>query len=206
MRRSWYFDYLRREYPELMQQTREEVDAFLEDLTQWEQDPERYQRDAALNHRIDTRFHDMIMAFVQQHLRSGPVYITQDIALNRSAQDMRLTQALAAAYQLVPQGLVFQLVRERTFRNPAEPPLTTRGLADGTLRFEPDDVVRLKVFPVYVSMLYNRGRYLSLFGDHARAAEAFKQALALDPTFAPAQTALAGSLNALRKPDGPGTR
>ena len=202
LRRSWYVDYLRREYPELMQQTRDAVDAFLEDLTQWEQNPELYQRDLALNQRIDTRFHDMIMAFVQQHMRTGPVYITQDLALNRSAQDMRLAQALAAAYQLVPQGLVFQLVRERTFHDPAEPPLVTRGLADGTLRFEPDDVVRLKVFPVYVSMLYNRGRYLSLFGHHASAVEAFKQALALDPSFAPAQTALAGSLNALRNAAG----
>jgi len=206
LRRSWYFDYLRREYPALMQQNREAVAAFLEDLTQWEQDPELYQRDAALNQRIDTRFHDMIMAFVQHHLRSGPVYITQDIALNRSAQDTRLTQALAAAYQLVPQGLVFQLVRDRSFRNPAEPVLITRGFADGTLSFESDDVVQLKVFPVYVSMLYNRGRYLSLFGDHARAVNAFKQALALDPSFAPAQTALAGSFKAMQKTDRPGTR
>ena len=206
MRRSWYFDYLRREYPELMQQTRDQVDAFLEDLTRWEQDPELYQRDAALNQRIDTRFHDVIMALVQQHLRNGPVYITQDIALNRSAQDMRLTQSLAAAYQLVPQGLVFQLVRDRAFRSPVETPLITRGLADGTLRFESDDVVRLKVFPVYVSMLYNRGRYLSLFGDHARAADAFRQALALDPSFAPAQSALTGSLDAMQKADRPGNR
>jgi tetratricopeptide (TPR) repeat protein len=205
LRRSWYFGYLRREYPALMQQTHDAVDAFLEDLTQWEQDPQRYERDPALNQRIDTRFHDMIMTFVREHMRSGPVYITQDIALNRSAQDLRLTQSLAAAYQLVPQGLVFQLVRERTFHDPMEPQLATRGLADGTLRFEPDDVVRLKVFPVYVSMLYNRGRYLSLFGQHARAVEAFKQALALDPTFAPAQSALAGSLNALRNA-APGTR
>jgi hypothetical protein len=206
LRRSWYFAYLGREYPELMQSTRDEVDAFLEDLTQWEQDPERYQRDPALNHRIDTRFRDMIMALVREHLRTNPVYITQDIALNRSAQDLRVTQALTAAYQLVPEGLVFQLVRERTFREPAEPQLITRGLADGRLRFESDDVVRQKVFPVYVSMLYNRGRYLSLFGQQVRAVEAFKQALALDPTFTAAQTALAGSLNALRNADHPGTQ
>jgi len=205
LRRSWYFAYLRREYPELMHETRDEVGAFLEDLTQWEQDPERYQRDLALNQRIDTRFRDMIMALVREHLRTGAVYITQDIALNRSPQDIRVTQALTAAYQLVPQGLVFQLVRERAFHEPAEPQLITRGLADGTLRFEPDDVVRQKVFPVYVSMLYNRGRYLSLFGRHARAAEAFKQALALDPTFAAAQTGLVASMHALRAAE-PDTR
>jgi len=199
LRRSSYVSFLRREYPELMQHTGDEVDAFLEDLTEWEQEPQRYQRDPILNRRIDTRFHDMILAFVREHLRRAPVYITQDIAVNRSAQDMWLTQALAATYQLVPQGLVFQLERDRTFHEPSEQPLMTRGLADGTLRFEPDDVVRIKIFPVYVSMLYNRGRYLSLFGYHARAAEAFTQALALDPSFAPAEDALAGSLNALRK-------
>lgn len=204
LRRSWYFDYLRREYPQLLQETRNEVDTFLEDLTRWEQDPELYQRDRALNQRIDTRFRDLIMAFVREHLRTGAAYLTQDIALNRSPQDVRVTQALTAAYQLVPQGLVFQLVREHTFQEPAEPRLITRGLVDGTLSFEPDDVVRLKIFPVYVSMLYNRGRYLALYGQHARAVEAFKQALVLDPSFTGAQTALVGSLNALRNAD-PGT-
>ena len=30
--------------------------------------------------------------------------------------------------------------------------------ADGTLKFEPDDVVMLKVMPAYETMLVNRGR------------------------------------------------
>jgi hypothetical protein len=50
----------------------------------------------------------------------------------------------------------------------------TRALADGTLRFEPVDIVRVKVFPVYVSILYNCGGYLSLFGQHAHAVEALR--------------------------------
>jgi tetratricopeptide (TPR) repeat protein len=44
-------------------------------------------------------------------------------------------------------------------------------------------------------MLYNRGRYLSLYGQHERAAAAYNQALALDPSFAPAQRALAEKNN-----------
>lgn len=202
LRRSWYFDYLRREYPALIESARDQVEAFLEDLRHWEQDPALYQRDRTLNRRIDDRFHAMLLAFVAHHLRTGPVYVTQDIAVSRASQDARLTQLLTAAYQLVPQGLVFQLVPDRDFHAPAMPQLQVRGLADGSLRFEPDDVVQLKVFPVYVSMLYNRGRYLSLHGDHVGALAAFKRALALDPSFAPAQQALAGSLNALRKRGG----
>ena len=47
--------------------------------------------------------------------------------------------------------------------------LQTRGLADGTLRFEKDDVVNLKILPVYTTMLINRGRYLAAFNQHERA-------------------------------------
>jgi tetratricopeptide (TPR) repeat protein len=182
-----------------MERCRDQVEPFLEDLHGWEQNPDLYRRDETLNRRLDDRFLDLLLAMVRNQLDTAPVYVTQDVALNRSPQDLRFAQSLAAAYQLVPQGLIFQLVSGRAFREPATIRLVTRGLADDTLRFEPDDVVRLKVSPVYVSMLYNRGRYFSLFGHHAEAVEAFRQALALDPRFAPAQTALAGSLNALRK-------
>jgi hypothetical protein len=47
-------------------------------------------------------------------------------------------------------------------------------------------------------MLTNRGRYLALFNQHERAAAAFRQALALDPGFAPAQQGLAESAAKLR--------
>jgi hypothetical protein len=193
LRRSWYFDYLQREYPELIAQTREQLDAFLDDLRHWEQDPALYQRDLTLNQRIDARFNSLIAAFVSQHLRSAPVYVTQDVVLSRDAENSRLAESLTAAYQLVPQGLVFQLFADRAFHEPATPQLVTRGLADGTLAFEADDVVQLKVLPVYVSMLYNRGRYLNLYGRREAAIAVFEQALALDPTFAPAQRALAES-------------
>ena len=65
-----------------------------------------------------------------------------------------------------------------------------RGLFDGTLRFEPDDVVMLKVRPVYLAMIASRGAYLEAAGDHRGAAAAFEEAVSLDPAFAPAQAAL----------------
>ena len=42
LRRSWYYAYLDREYPALMQAVRPQVDAFLVDLRHWEQDPDVY--------------------------------------------------------------------------------------------------------------------------------------------------------------------
>src|SRR5207248_2420784 len=77
--------------------------------------------------------------------------------------------------------LIFQLEEDRTFHDPGPLHLETRGLGDGTLKFEPDDVVTLKVFPAYKTMLVNRARYFSYFNQRERAIEAFTSALALDP-------------------------
>src|ERR1043166_2825647 len=166
LRRSWYFDYLRRVYPETMKAAGDQVDAFLEDLHHWEQDPDLYQRDLMLNQRINTRFFYMISAFVGNHITSAPVYVTLDVAANRDGADAELTKRLASTYQFIPQGLVFQMSPERNFLAPAQPNLMTRGLLDGTLKFDDDDVVTKKVIPVYANMLYNRGRYLAVSGRH----------------------------------------
>jgi hypothetical protein len=41
------------------------------------------------------------------------------------------------------------LGRDNEFHDPGEPHLQTRGLIDGTIRFADDDVVKLKVLPIY---------------------------------------------------------
>lgn len=199
LRRSWYFDYLRQAYPATIEQASDQVGAFLEDLRHWEQDADLYQRDLVLNQRINSRFYEMILEFVQNHIQSAPVYVTLDIAGNREGPDAELTKSLAGRYQFIPQGLVFEMTASRDFRQPADSKLMTRGLMDGTINFEDDDVVKLKVLPVYVNMLYNRGRYLAAYGRHEPAIEAFKQSLDLNPRFTVAQQAVNESLNALRK-------
>ncbi len=196
LRRSWYFDYLERAYPEVMAGSRDKVDAYLEDLLNWEQNPEAY-INPALNQRINSRFYDMITTFVSRHIEHAPVYITQDIA-TASGPDSELTTALSNKYQLVPQGLVFQLFEDRQFHQPASPDLATRGLNDGTIRFEGDDVVRQKVLPVYLNMLTNRGRYLAAFNQHQQAIEACKRALEIDPHYSYAERQMEASANALR--------
>ena len=199
LRRSWYYDYLNQTYPQMMEAARDKVEAFLADLKHWEHDPEIYDRDITLNQRINTGFYDMILAFVTNHIGSAPVYTTLDIAINFEGQNSDLTKSLTKSYEFVPQGLVFQLMSKGEYHAPAEPQLITRGLADGSLRFADDDVVKLKVLPVYVRMLTARGRYLADQGRHEQAIEAYKQALALDPDFKRAQQFLIESTNALRK-------
>jgi hypothetical protein len=199
LRRSWYFDYLRHAYPGLIERSREKIDVFVENLKEWERDPGAFTRNQALTQRISAAFEQMIQSIVTNESKVAPVYVTRDL-LFADTVNGELTRWLTQNYQLVPQGLVFNLTRDRSFHDSPDLRLQTRGLADGTLRFDKDDVVNLKVLPVYTSMLINRGRYLALFNQHERASAAFRQALALDPGLAPAKRGLAESTAKLRNP------
>jgi hypothetical protein len=201
LRRSWYFAQLNRSYPRLMEEVKSQADAFLEDLYRWEQDPDLFDRDLALNQRINKRYNELIMSMVAAHLKESAVYVTQDLAVAADGQYGDITKAFNQAYQLIPQGLVFQLSSLRRFVEPMEPQFKTRGLTDHTIRFEKNDVVSIKVVPVYVSMAINRGRYFAAYAAHDRAIEAYKQALLFDPASSAAHRLIEESLRASQRTD-----
>jgi tetratricopeptide (TPR) repeat protein len=192
LRRSWYFDYLRHAYPGLIERSRAKIDTFVANLKEWERDPRAFANSQALAQRISAAFEEMIRAMVTNENRVGPVYITRDVLLTDPA-GQQLSGWITQHYQLVPRGLVFDLARDQSFHDSPDVRLQTRGLADGTLRFEKADVVNLKVLPVYTTILINRGRYLAAFNQHERAVALFRQALALDPGLSAAQQGLAES-------------
>lgn len=197
LRRSWYFDYLKAAYPGLLQRSSEKIEAFVKDLKEWEADPAMFARSPALTQRISAAFLEMIQSIVTNESKIAPVYMTSDL-LSSDSVNGELTRWITQKYQLVPRGLVFNLSEDRNFRDLPDVPLQARGLADGTLRFEKDDVVKIKILPAYARMLTNRGRYLELFNQHDRAATAFREALAIDPGLVPAQQGLADSTAKLR--------
>ena len=199
LRRSWYFDYLKRAHPGLMERSREKIDPYVQILKQWEQDPAAFNRSPELTQRISLAFLDMIQAIVRNEIKIAPVYITNDLLIPGQLNSY-LTQWIPQTYQLVPQGLVFNLAADQTFHESPEPHLRVRGLADGTVHFEKDDVANTKILPTYTGMLINRGKYLAMFNQHERAAAAFKEALALDPNLAEAWKGLAESEAKLRNP------
>jgi tetratricopeptide (TPR) repeat protein len=199
LRRSWYFDYLKHAYPGLMERSREKIDVFVENLKEWERDPGAFARSAQLTQRISAAFLEMIQAMVTNESKVGPVYATNDLLFSDSVNG-ELTRWLKQKYQLIPEGLVFNLADSQGFHNSPDVQLQIRGLADGTLRFAKGDPVNVKVIPAYTNMLINRGRYLALFGQHERAIAAFEQALALNPDLALARQGLAESTAKARKP------
>ena len=144
-------------------------------------------------------FLEMIQSIVRNEIKVAPVYITNDI-LAADQTNGYLTRWIPQSYQLVPQGLVFNLPTDQSFHEPSEAHFQARGLADGTVRFAKDDVLNVKVLPAYTRMLTNRGKYLALFNQHDRAILAFKEALALNPSLSAAQQGLAESMTKVVKP------
>jgi hypothetical protein len=176
LRRSWYFDYLRRAYPDMIERSRDVVDAYLVQLRHWERDPEAYARSAVLTRQITAAFDDLTRSLVSREFQVAPVYVTNETDASRESREIDLIQWLNQNFQAVPRGLVFQLFRDREFHDPGELHLETRGLTDGTIAFEEDDVVNVKVIPAYKAMLENRGLYFSHFNRPERAGEAFARA------------------------------
>ena len=199
LRRSWYFDYLKHAHPGMMDRSREKIDPYVAILKQWEQDPAAFSRSQDLTQRISVAFLEMIQAIVRNEIKVEPVCITNDVLIPNSLNSY-LTGWIPQTYQLVPQGLVFNLTTDQSFHESPEPHLRVRGLADGTVRFAKDDVVNLKILPAYTRMLTNRGKYLASVDQHERAILAFKEALALDPGLTTAREGLEQSAAKLRKP------
>jgi hypothetical protein len=193
LRRSWYFSYLDKEYPQMMDRVRGPVNAYLEDLRAWDRDPDLYEQSPTLNQRINTRFHEMLQAIVAQQLKSGPIYVTIDVADPSGSKDEGLMKALLERYDVIPQGLVFRLLEKGSSAVITPPDTTIRGLNDGTMKYENDDVVMRSVIPAYTRMLTNTGLYLVSKDKEDAAAVKFRQALSLDPTFELAKSGLAAS-------------
>jgi hypothetical protein len=88
--------------------------------------------------------------------RSPAFIFTNDLLVPNQTNGF-LTQWIPQTYQLVPEGLVFNLATDRSLHDLPDSHLEMRGLADGTVRFEKDDVINGKILPANSRMLTNRG-------------------------------------------------
>src|SRR5207249_10736214 len=98
--------------------------------------------------KISVAFLEMVRSIVTSEIRFAPVYITNDM-LAANQLNSYLTQWIPQTYQLIPEGLVFYLASDQSFHDSPDPRLQIRGLADGSIRFTKDVVIKLKVLPSY---------------------------------------------------------
>jgi tetratricopeptide (TPR) repeat protein len=199
MKRSWYYNYLDQEYPQLTSASRDKINMLLEDLAAFDKDPKSFDASPTLNQRINRHFYDVLIAFISTQLQAAPVYVTFDLADPKGAMDITsMVKYVNEKYELIPQGLVFRVGDRSAAGALQEPQINIRGLNDGTLKFENDDVVMRTVEPNYEVMLTNTGMYLASKGQYQRAIAQFELALKVNPNLDQAKKGLTESRNALR--------
>jgi len=136
----------------LVNQSREEVDAFLMELNKFEHG---LPYNPAV---IQARFVAMIASFVRRNLPARAVYVTPEI-------EGEFTQGL----QRVPHGLAFRLAADTLFHSTPFPDFRYRPITG-------DDPYRINVRRLYAEALVARGAYYAAWGDGAEAERSYSAA------------------------------
>jgi hypothetical protein len=154
LRRSWYFNQVERSYPEVMKGIRNDVNLFLEALKPFERD-EQY--NAAL---LENLYRKIMTGLVSTNINERAVYIAPELIENEM---QRGEFSLPEGYNVVPDLLLFKVVKGNEYVPAADP--------DFTIRFpERKDNYTSFIERVAGSMLARRAMYEIQFDKKERAA------------------------------------
>jgi hypothetical protein len=180
--RSWYYEQLAARYPALVATSRREVDAVRPLVDQFDNHNSDWQNDPTARTALNARIDDLVLSLIAGRIaRGGHVYMTVETAFSREPRDEHLVKRLTSAYDVVPRGVVVELLPGHQARSIENTPLVTRGLLDGSVRYDEDDVVPTEVLPIYRYAYLMRGRYLGATKHRSEALAAYRDALSLDP-------------------------
>ena len=161
LRRSWYFDYIKREYPEIYKNSESEIGSFLEQLFLFESGKPY---DPVV---IEDRFQRLVNSFWLNNYDSHPVY-----AILYGREHHIRTDLLT-----VPEGLVFRMRNKLDYYPYAFPEWELRGVRDSGIFKDRRTLFYLAQYP---QMLRKRASYLTDFKQAAEAAQLFKKARELE--------------------------
>lgn len=172
LRRTWYLDYVARQYPDLAAQCQAELDAYREQLRLFEYG-EPY--DAAV---IQERYVALLNAFLRER---HPAHVGLD-----------MEEGVGSEYVGVPLGVTVALRKADAFEPFNTALVQGRGLNDGTIHV---DAVVEKIRRSYASVRAYRGMYLVRNQKPGEALQVWDEAAALDPEYSLPHR-LAGDLHA----------
>jgi len=109
LRRSWYFEQIKRNHPDVYERSRQEIALFQGELYKFEHD---LPYDPAV---IEGRYNAMINSFFNNNASTRPLYVTSEIE-----------SYLAPGYQRVPEGLVFRLYADSLYHAFTQQPFSLR--------------------------------------------------------------------------------
>ena len=141
LRRSWYFNYLKKKYPEVVKKSQKEIDDFLESLKPFENDL------PFDGNYIEQFYQKLITSFIEKNIDEKPIYISPEIE-----------KEYVKNYILIPSGLVF-----RVFKSPNEITFTPK-----FFEFRPiENKGRLtnSILQFYSKSYKNQAKFSSQIGD-----------------------------------------
>ena len=177
---DWYYDEIDKRYREILRGSESEERKARAELARFNADRSLW-KDAAARGDLYDRLDDLTLAIIEHQLQRGPVYMSIDKALAWNARDKKLINRLRREHDLVPQGVVMEVVSGHTFRDVKWTPVETRGVFDGTMQYDDDDPVPNELLPMYRAALLTRARYLAITRHPKEALADYQQAFALDP-------------------------
>jgi len=156
LRRSWYFDYIKREYPEIYKNSESEINSFLEQLMLFESG-KPYELVV-----IEDRFHQLYNSFWFNNYGQRPVCMA-----------LHGKEPVRTNLITIPEGIVFQMRKEVAYYPYAMPDWELRGFLDGGIFKDDRTLLYLSFYPL---MLQTRASYLTDLKQEAKAAELFRRA------------------------------
>lgn len=160
MRRSWYLEQIRVNYPELYAASKTEIAQFEEELY-------KFEHDLPYNPEIiEAAFNRMVNSFFDHQYGKRPLYVTHEIE-----------EQFAPGYVRVPEGLALRLYRPEDVPAAAEarlPELQYRP-------FESDDRLVKGIKGMYATMLFRHATYQHRAENYDAAAPLFEKTLEFVP-------------------------
>ncbi len=151
LRRTWYVRKVQKDFPELSEKSKNEIEAFLEDLEQFESGKPYNQA------RIQARWTAMLNSFIEKNINERPVYLTIDV--------VQTEPAVGGAYKKIPQGFALRLSKEDTLL-----PMGSLAHLNGFLSASPRNHLEEGILQTASVQLSNAARYAQARGNASEAA------------------------------------
>ena len=104
-----------------------------------------------------------------------------EVAASTDPRDANLRKRINERWDIVPRGLLIELVPGHAFRDVRFTKLETRGVSDDTIQYDDDDVVPTEIMPAYRAIYVMTGRYLAILKKFDEALLAYQAAMQIDP-------------------------
>lgn len=172
LRKSWYFEYLNKHYPDICEKSKVEIDAYLTELLKFEKNTDPYtspktEADKQELMKIQTAFLSLLNSFIDKNYPDRTFYTTYEI-------EQGTNEKFGKDYSRVPQGLLFRYTREKGFDNYKNPEFDF----DITQR---SDYHHNFIMNAYYSAYLNRANFLMNHSQFEDAEASINKALEIKP-------------------------